>query len=627
MKLRYGDASRFQLAYRVILLGYIVGGFFAIALSVLYGFNRAQIGFAFLVGGILSFAVVTRDWIDCDSYEASPTRRTSNFVTMGFILWMLLIVISIILYRFSSGRYYTPIGCFVTTSVAATVIAAQVLMPRRLSRREIHVILSEIMILSILVGAMSLLLFSQPYGNDAGYHAGFIESIVSSGTINNYPDGNYQNYPVYHIMFASLELTVGIDLKTAELAAVVLQVLFTLFVFSLARSHTNTRVALMSMLIVTLSPELIRPRYELFPSSFAVIFLILLVFLLLRPGLMSATRSMLLLLTLVLIVLTHPLIPVIAFVIIIMIYSISRFLRVRHAQITLAPVLLTLLLTFTSWMRPVGMHGDLISTMVVSLRSALGSTDYAASINQVTLSSRYGWFDVMLYDMGFTILIALGSMGAFIALSRCRVGNPLHHVNGKFCILSLATLLIIPIPFVLALAYPQSLPSRWFPIIEVCAGIFAGSTIAFLGARMKRSITRSFLIVVVGLLIFFMISSPVANPNSHIYSTEIVNRSAVTQSEFAAAEFINGLHASQVSASWKYFSMNVTDHINPDDPSTYSSGLIVIRDYDLAKGFIVNSISANLTDIVRPNQQLFQFLNNTNQILDIGTAKGYLPNI
>jgi hypothetical protein len=144
---------------------------------------------------------------------------------------------------------------------------------------------------------------------------------------------------------------------------------------------------------------------------------------------------------------------------------------------------------------------------------------------------------------------------------------------------------------------------------------------------MKRSITRSFLIVVVGLLIFFMISSPVANPNSHIYSTEIVNRSAVTQSEFAAAEFINGLHASQVSASWKYFSMNVTDHINPDDPSTYSSGLIVIRDYDLAKGFIVNSISANLTDIVRPNQQLFQFLNNTNQILDIGTAKGYLPNI
>lgn len=624
MKVSFGGANRTQLAYRVILTGYIIGGVLAIALSVLYRYNRAQIGFAFLVGGIFSIAVVARPWTDRDSHEASPVRKVSSFVKMGFLLWITFLTISIILYRDSSGSYYTPLGCFVAISLAAAVIAAQVLVPRHLSRRETLVIMSEIVILSISVSTMSLLLFSYPYGNDAAYHVGFIDSIVSSGTITNFPYGNYQNCPVYHIVFASIELTAGIDLRITQLAVAVLQVLFTLFVFSLVRSLANPKVALLSSLIVTLSPELIRPRYEFFPSSFAVVFLILLVFLLFRPGLKSATRSLLFLLIFVLVVLTHPLIPVIACVIIVMIYGISKFRKEQHAQITIAGVFLTLLLTLTSWMRPAGMRGDLVSTLIASLRSALGLPNYAAAIDQVTLSSGYGWVDVMLYDMGFAILIILAIIGAFIILGRGRVRNVLQRLNGEASMLSLVTLIIIPVPFILALGFPQSLPSRWFPIIEVCAGIFAGSTIAFLWARTSKSILRPFTIVIVGVLVFFMTTSPVANPNSHIYSTEMVNRSAVTQSEFVAAEFINGLHAPRVCANWNYFFLSATDHINPDNSSTYSSGLVILRSYDLVKGFLVQSKSVSLADIVHPNQHFYEFLNSSDQMLDTGTVKGYV---
>ena len=61
-------------------------------------------------------------------------------------------------------------------------------------------------------------------------------------------------------------------------------------------------------------------------------------------------------------------------------------------------------------------------------------------------------------------------------------------------------------------------------------------------------------------------------------------------------------------------------YVNPEKPDTYNSGLIVLRQYDLKKGFTIPLFGANkkLLDIIYPNEEFYKYINSTNEIYDNG---------
>jgi hypothetical protein len=283
-------------------------------------------------------------------------------------------------------------------------------------------------------------------------------------------------------------------------------------------------------------------------------------------------------------------------------------------------------------MREIEREGSLYHNLVLSInRACTQSESVQNSVTQATLSSSYNFKDIALYDAGLTILFCLGIIGSFLILR-----NKLDEKNltiEKYRIsISNVTLIFIPLPYVMAIIYPQSLPARWFPFIETLTGILSGVTIYVLYCNLYKSRLNFLPHILIVILIFFMITSPVANPNSHIYSESLSNRNSLTQSEIDTANFTNKLvNVSKVHANSEYIQFinrSVLDYdhfVNPAVPETYDRGIILIRKDDIKKGFVIPLFGSKnkLLDIIPPNEEFNISMSNSHKIYENNQVKIY----
>ena len=126
------------------------------------------------------------------------------------------------------------------------------------------------------------------------------------------------------------------------------------------------------------------------------------------------------------------------------------------------------------------------------------------------------------------------------------------------------------------------------------------------------------------ILVFFLISSPVVNPNGSIYASEISSKSALTSPELHAVQFLNSLNASEINADSSYVFLNFTRKIDPENSNTFSYGLTVIREYIIKKGFTIPSFGqGSLLKIIPANEDFNQTLSMMNLVYDIGSVVVY----
>jgi len=159
--------------------------------------------------------------------------------------------------------------------------------------------------------------------------------------------------------------------------------------------------------------------------------------------------------------------------------------------------------------------------------------------------------------------------------------------------------------------------------------MFAG--VAILLIFQKLSKYKFITVLISAITIFFMITSPIVNPNNQLYAKELSGRSALIQSEIEAAEFINWLNPREIHANSKYIyfiNMNYGDYknlINPDKPDTYRSGLVILRNYDLEKGFTIPLFGAKgkLLEVIYPSEEFYKFLNNSIKMYENGEVRIY----
>lgn len=609
--------------YYLLVFAYLIGGIVAVSLSSLYNFNKEHIGLVFLFGAIVPYlGVKYNDLFLTNNAKKSRSHFLSHFNIITFIMWQFLILCSVVLFINSKQKYYLPWEYFLLISLAVLIILIQILFSEQLSKSEIYLILFEIFTLSSAVSASVLFLFPSFYGNDASYHVGFIQNILNIGYVGDYL-GVYQTYPIYHLLSVAISLISGLnDLKIVQFLLTIIQVLFFIFVYMVTKKLFNYKVALISTLSISFATHLLQPRYMYFPNSFSTVFFIFILYLFFYSEGKNAKVSLILVIIYFVTLFSHPLTPAIILTLFIAIFSVSKFSELKNIHVNLTLILLMMVSILKKWMTTISGRQDVFNQILISVKNAL-EVDDLTSVGSVTLSSMYSFLDIILSDLGYTILILLGIIGAFYTLR-------IEHVHGvsenkdKVLSLSTLTLLFIPIPYILTLVYPQSLPDRWFPFTEVFASMFAGVSILVFYQRLSKYKLHYIAVLIMVIAIFFMITTPVSNPNSMLYATNLSGRSALTSSEICASEFLNPINLNQIHGNSNFmviaFNKAFIDRndnfINPNDPDTYNKGFVVVRNYDLKKGYFIHLFGANnkLLEIILPNEEFKLHLSNINKI-------------
>jgi len=602
--------------------------------SLFNGFNREHIALAFIFGSGISL-FVWRDRIL--SYGGSKKKLVSQrryarlFHRAAICAILALAILFLSLFLHARDEYYIPLAGFLVVSLISFVISTQIIASESLSKSAQYLILVEILLLSAMLSAAFLFLFPGPYGNDAHYHVGFIQNIVSSGSIEGY-SGFYENYPIYHLLFTAISFSSATDLKTAQFALAFVQVASLLFVFLICKKLLNERVALASTLIVSLSANVLQPRYYFFPASFAMVFFLIVIFLAWRDNVKGASYSLLLFVAIIATIFVHPFAPVILLTVLGLRYALLKLIRHNPGGRSIHMILFTLFVTLFWWAKPTSTGYDIVSQIVSSLRAAF-STLAEIEIERATLSSMYEWADVALYELGFTILLVTAVVGGLCYLKSVCCKHAVERASmrrHKLVVLFATTLIVIPIPYVLALLYPLSLPARWFPFVEILACMPAGYFVVFVLGRLPELLRNPLRLAIMTLLIFFMITSPIANPNAQLYSQDISGRAALTLSESYAAEFFGAKASDDIHANSRYLQyinpdfLNYQHYVRPDDPSTYSDGLVVVRNYDLEEGFFIPfPSSGDFIEIIPPEKSFYVFLESSSKVYENGDVRAY----
>lgn len=606
-------------------IAYVAGGTIAIILSLCRGYNRADIGFAFLAGALLSLLISGQARV-IGSLPSGIVSDNKKFFKASMALWAGIFALSAFTLAESLSRYYLTMEFFLLVCAMALIIAFQTLLPKSFGRRESYVVLSEILVLSLYMGISLLYLFPGSYGNDASFHIAYISGILNRGSIvNNVDAAQYLIYPIYHITFAMTMLLGNMDIKSAQLVLLLAQVLSVIGVFALLRRLFNQRVALLSALLFSFSSQVILPRFSFYPGNYTIIYFILIMLVCLAGK--SYVRYLILLLLIVVVNFTHPIASLIALFVLTTSYLVSRVFKYDGLNVDAKMLAACAVLIMIQWTRQTT-RSDLLTILLNYLGSSMGPEGSGAAVTQATLSPYYSWTSITLYELGFALLILLGVCGAMMVLKYCIIRSKKNSPADGKIVLSAVTLAIVPIPYLLALMLPQVLPDRWFVYVTffVCA---AASVSLYAIYRLNKKF-RFFVYGAILVIVFFSITSPLSNPDSHVYSTELSTRAALIPSEISAAGFVSekdpGADYYMNSAYIAMIGKEMHGTCQYIDARSVESnaGIVLIRNYDLAKGISTPlfGTGGRLLDNY-PCNDLMDYLQLSNAFYDNGQVRAY----
>lgn len=609
--------------------GYIIGGVAAVGLSLAMNGNREHIGFAFLTGSIASIVLLRR----LKTRDVSLRTDTRTLGLVCLITFMATASISIFFVVSIHLEHTAPLEFFLAVTASSYIIVLQILLMNVNDRRYNVVVILEILVLSMIVGAAFLYQYPENIGNDSPYHVAIVDGIFESGRIES-SSGYYSSYPFYHLLLGEIEQCVRLDLKDAQLVAAGAQLCLLFFIYLATRRLLGNRVALMALLLVTMAPHLLQPRFSFYPGAFSVTLIAPILFLVCTRDRTQRHIYAIPVISLFLgLLASHPLTPVLLIASLTILFFAARVADTSPQIVSARIVVAMTIFTIAWWGLASRGEGDtLFGSVVESMRLAMTDID-SVTLGQVTLSATFSWFDVFLYDAGFVILLMVSILGSFYVIyyGQSHNGWRFAGVTYKNCrtAFSLLTLVVVPIPYVMAVLLPTSFPDRWFPLLELLMAIEASVIIIVAIQSVARTRYRAIMGVGVSVVIFFMLSSPIVNQDSNLYSTEMSTRGALLPEEIAAREFILLLDDDAIRGNSKYLVFlsselgNSTNYLNPEEPGTYAGFYLIVRDFDMHKGFTIPLYGAEgkLLEIVKPTREFDDYLGTCNTILDNGQVR------
>jgi hypothetical protein len=631
-----------DILYKFFSFFFLSIGSLIIVVSSLYQLNKTHIGVAFALPPLIYFIMRKRIIKTVDTNKKVPLESTKRLFILLVILFLLCVSISLLFW--GSETYRRPIGFFIMVAMAYVVIGGQIFLNS--TKKNVPIVLLEIIIIAIIVRGSIYYLYPTVYGNDPFFHTEFVQVTLSTGSLPP-KMGDYIHFPYTHLITAYVHELSGLDFKNSYFVISLIEVFASLFIFLIGRILGGIRLGLLSAMLVTLAPYNLFWGFWIIPMTLGLVFFIIIIYLLVKRNESFTIKiSALLVLFCLSIIVVHTVASFVSWIIITITFiglivnnfifsetpkrklfmlSISSFLfsplHYRKFRLSFTLVSLFGISLFSYWMFVHHYTGeDIFSLFTGSLITSLTRMD-VDSVGAVSLAPTLKYSSIFLLDLPSTLLLLFSVLGS------------LFIINHNFSRVKLAfvTTVIVLVSIVYGGALVGNvaiLPHRWFVFMEVLLVILAAYGVYMLIFTFK-TIKKQFIIssLIVFMFAFSAITTPLNNTESAFYAQELGMRSGLYDSEVVAADFIQSNYNETVVRSSKFAYLK-GEMLNPNETESYTNGLLVIREYDLEKGFNIPLFGhgGKLLELVFPNSTFFSYLDSPkcNKVYDNGEVESFL---
>ena len=578
----------------------------------------------------LYLALRNRLQIDEDCQARLSGLRPASQILVALMFLLILVTSLGILHGSLYGR---PPLFFLLSSTMCGIAAFEILSfpPSRLAR---GLLLGQILALFLV---LRLSLFQQfpssMLGNDPWYHLGFLLDLARTGHI---PPGwvtqeglGYSSFPGMHIAVTTFSEVACLDIRTSFILTLAsFEVVGLLFVFLLAESVANTRVALLSALMLSFLQSSVRWGWTITPTTVGISLMPLLVYAVLCAKI--ETRGQYRLLTILFLLFMIPT------------HSFSTFvLFVLMTTLYLAPRLITLKGQSRSASEP-----TILGPILLALYGLVFIAYWVFAspfIVFVTLTVSYGfrWTirRILALDVSFGALV-LSRVGAEFSQAFAVLGSLLmiseRNASRRRLALSMGGLALMAVVAVSgALNLEELQPSRWVGFAQyltIPAASLAVYSITLLVRRL--GLRRLFLVALVSSMALMNVLAPEASFDSPIAAQQSSFRFALVKSEMLGADFASQASDGPILTD-AYFTFvpslrgkNVKP-LSPDNIPPQSSediSLFLLREYVVSTSlYVYTSHTEGFMRLPTDYEELLGSSAQWNKVYSSDTLSGYVP--
>ena len=514
----------------------IVGAIFSLFLTI--WIKLVMDNFLLVMVGGLCFIMCSgylmiRNFFNTSMIPDLDELRCSNrfYLTLN-ILFFLLLSSSIISIYLKTDYYVRPLWYFISTALMAVIVSNEILF---LSSQKSHIYFSlcKIIIIGLSLQYSQILIFPSVVGMDPWWHQWFTLNIIENGHI---PEGlAYSKLPIMQLMTGMTVLVTDLGYKMATMFSISsLQIISdALFVFLLGKFLINTKVGLLSALLLELSNGHIFFGVWGCPNTVGAVLILPIIFILfkLRKDKPFIGTSIAMFLMGVLI-LTHTLT--------------AMFLTILFYTLWVGTDVYAILFPDEKTIKSV--------TLTLSVLFSIGMLAYwnyiTGHIRNLSLLIKWGFsfnflkgrlqylFDIPFLDqifnnLGMFLFFSLSFMGCFYLISK-------QFRNSNRFTLTFSGIVILCITFFSLIFNMDILVDRWFFFSQILLVIPLSLSLFLINSVSKNKMIKSLLISIsVFILSFLLIMSSQANMDNRLLTPNSGFRFAFTESEMTALNTIS----------------------------------------------------------------------------------------
>jgi len=517
----------------------ILGILFSILLIIWGGINGKML--APIIGTLIIISCVL--WLFFrENVPDVPIKinlpESKSHVKFWAIFFFALYTLSILVFYLRINSYERPLLFFIFSSLMAGTIACEILSAER---RHDGLILLQILILGLSVAWTQLLITPSLIGIDPWYHASLTNQIINETFI---PKSHmYSNQPIFHLIIGMTSIITTLSYKLATMASVCFAQITccAVFIFLIAKYiFKNHQLGLLSALLVIILDLQIRMSYWSIPSGFGLIFIVILLYLIFVRTMNTPKiiLTILMLLIMVSIILTHALVATCMAFFLFCIWGAYIYYRYLHPKSKnyislLIPIFFTISMIF--WW--------IYHTYNFNILIRFISFDYSLTMPNLgttaTLPVPYG--EMVFSSIGHNLFFCLSILGIFYMISK--KGN---NATFSFALISVTPLIIV---FIADIFQNEILSYRWIYIIYTILSIALALALYLVSIRsIKRPIfIRLFFLGIIATLSILMLMSPYGNVDNNSFHPTTGTSNYYSQSEIVGSDFFMQKSTGQIS--------------------------------------------------------------------------------
>ena len=562
--------------------------------------------------------------------NASLKFKNSKSISSPYILlasFFIVFAFSVLSFYFRPSLYERPLIYFIFLSSLAGIIALETIyFERHLS----SLILFQIILLGMSIAWSQLLIFPGLLGLDPWRHQMFSLDIINTGRIPlNFI---YSKMPFFHLNIISVSLLSGVNYKFATMLSVSLtQIICNVtFVFLLAKYlFRNSNLACLASLLLIIANYHIYMSYWSIPNSFASVFILVILYALLKLKKdKPVIASFLLLICMVSLVSTHTISSMCMSITLLVLWAVSIFYNLFFSKkdpmsYCNYSILFTVYM-FAFWSFVSGsIHsiGMLIKWgfSIDLFRNSMEEVPESLLLKYIVTASLP---EQIFSNFGMFLFFSMSFIGFFYMISK---------KYGNYNTFSMAIIGITPlfIAFFSLITQHSIIEQRWFFFAQIFLSIpLAISILILFNVIKNNNLKNVFMFVFIFILSFFLIISPTANIDNDSFSPNGSSEMAFTESELQAIKTISNFWLGTIKSDRAYF--NTQDPVfNIEqfdsflclrDVKLVEKNLVLVREKIIGNSFIMFDTKVYLDYNLKDFLDKKHFLN----IYDCGSVNGYI---